>query len=66
MMTIFIKYNELEEFIKIIKQFGVRHGPFRKGVTHTDGGHVGYYIEVLNPGAAETYLKLKYNFNKFW
>jgi hypothetical protein len=58
MMTIFIKFDELKEFLDIVKQFKVRHGPFRKARTYKHG--IGYHIDILEPGAAKTFFLLKY------
>lgn len=64
MMTIFIKYNELEEFKQTVKDNNIRHGPFRKRHRWPDsltpGQAVGYNIDILDAGPAETYLRLKY------
>lgn len=63
-MTIFIKFNELREFQQIIKDNNIRHGPFRKRHrwpdSATPGLAVGYEIDILDPGPAETYFRLKY------
>lgn len=59
-MTIFIDYTELRQFEKIVKENKVRHGPFRKTTRLTNGGQVGYEIDILDPGPIETYFKLKF------
>ena len=63
MMTIFIKDNEIQEFKKILKDFKVRHGPFRKHYNHIGHGrfHQGYQIDILDPGPIKTYLRLKFS-----
>ena len=58
MMTIFIKWTELEEFKQIVEDNNIRHGPFRKNSIYDDD--VGYYIDILDAGPIETYFRLKY------
>ena len=64
MMTIFIKYTELEEFKQTVKDNNIRHGPFRKRYhwpnSLTPGRAVGYEIDILDAGPSETYFRLKY------
>ena len=54
MMTIFIKYTELEEFNQTVKDNNIRHGPFRRYWG-------GYNIDILEFGPTETYFRLKYS-----
>lgn len=60
MMTIFINYDDIHEFKQIIKDNNVQHGPFRIQYSNSTN-KLGYYIDILDFGHIETYLRLKYN-----
>lgn len=58
-MTIFIKREDLNEFRELVNANSVRHGPFHK-TQRTHAQQVGYEIAIFDPGAIETFLRLKY------
>jgi hypothetical protein len=60
MMKISLNHTNIKEFQQFAKENKVKYDPFIRKTWRTFDQHITYEIDIIDPGAIETFLRLKY------